>query len=92
MNLLITYDISDDKKRRKVEKLLSSYGYRANYSVFEIEIKANQLKKLEENLKNLAKDGDSIRIYYFTKDTIAKSRELNNKLSNPFESENGYVF
>lgn len=34
--LIISYDISDDKLRTKFSKFLSKYGYRLQYSVFEI--------------------------------------------------------
>ena len=32
---VVTYDISDDKRRNQVVKLLESLGTRMNYSVFE---------------------------------------------------------
>ena len=48
---LIMYDISDNKRRIKVEKLLSSYGYRVNYSVFECIISAKVLEKIVQELK-----------------------------------------
>ena len=35
MNYLITYDIEDDKRRKKISDLLEGYGVRVNYSVFE---------------------------------------------------------
>ena len=34
--LLISYDISNDKVRTKFAKYLSKYGFRLQYSVFEI--------------------------------------------------------
>ena len=35
MKYLITYDIEDDKKRKKISDELEAFGYRVNYSVFE---------------------------------------------------------
>ena len=45
MFVLITYDISDNKRRSKVEKLLLEVGYRVNLSVFECDIKKGEFKK-----------------------------------------------
>ena len=38
MRTLVSYDISDDKRRRKVCKILEGYGYRVQYSVFECDL------------------------------------------------------
>ncbi len=80
MNLLITYDISDDKKRRKVEKLLSSYGYRVNYSVFEIEITKSTYTKLLAKLKELTNKEDNIRVYILNKEVLSKSFVLHHNI------------
>ncbi|MDP3381587.1 MAG: CRISPR-associated endonuclease Cas2 [bacterium] len=38
MYLAITYDISNNKARSKIVKILTSYGFRVQKSVFEVEI------------------------------------------------------
>ena len=91
MYFLITYDIVSNKRRRKLDKLLSEYGFRVNYSVFELEIDAKTYKLLLEKLPAFIKTRDSIRIYRHTRDTIEKSHELNPKLSHPFSKEESYV-
>lgn len=35
MNILVVYDIEDDKRRNRVAKVLEGYGQRVQYSVFE---------------------------------------------------------
>ena len=35
MHILISYDISEDKRRTKIHKMLKSYGQWMQYSVFE---------------------------------------------------------
>jgi CRISPR-associated protein Cas2 len=46
--LIVSYDISDDKLRRKFAKTLSKQGgIRLQYSVFEL----NNTKRVQENLK-----------------------------------------
>mgnify|MGYP000629638689 CR=1 FL=1 len=53
MKYLITYDIEDDKKRKKISDELEAFGYRVNYSVFECELNQTKLKKLIEKLEEL---------------------------------------
>ena len=91
MYLLVTYDIVSDKKRKKVDKLLSEYGYRVNYSVFELEVKKVVYTTLCEKLLSYMGKRDSIRIYHHTKETIKKSIDLNQKLPHPFSKEEAYV-
>ena len=90
MFILITYDISSNKRRAKIEKLLSSFGFRVNYSVFEFNISKTYYKQLLKEIKMLSKKSDNIRIYIQNRDTINKSFTLNGKNS-PFEFNNGYI-
>ena len=60
----ISYDISDDKRRNSVSKLLESYGTRVQYSVFEFNLNADQLAELMQELETVIDaDQDSIRCY-----------------------------
>lgn len=45
--LIISYDIKDDKLRTKFSKYLSKFGFRLQYSVFQID----NSKRLLENIK-----------------------------------------
>jgi CRISPR-associated protein Cas2 len=38
MRVVVSYDISDDKRRRKVAQIMEGYGYRVQYSVFECDL------------------------------------------------------
>ncbi len=91
MYLLVTYDIVSDKRRRKIDKLLSEYGFRVNYSVFELQIDPPVYRTLRQKLQELMQKRDSIRFYRHTKETIRKSEELNPSLSHPFATEESYV-
>lgn len=91
MYLLITYDISSDKKRRKIDKLLSSYGVRVNYSVFEIDIRRHLLPRLKEKLTSHMDERDSVRLYILDKNAVESARELNPKRGDPFDMEESYV-
>jgi len=91
MKLLLTYDITNTKNRTKISTLLEGYGYRVNYSVFELDIKKHQFEYLLEEIKPFYEKEDSVRIYVFSTDTIAKSYDLNAKRPKPFEKQSGYL-
>ena len=64
MFIVVTYDISEDKRRTKVHSLLKSYGQWMQYSVFECEVTVVQYAKLRSRLEKLIKpETDSIRFY-----------------------------
>ena len=50
--LLISYDISNDKVRTKFSKYLSKFGFRLQYSVFEITNSETVLRNIETEIKN----------------------------------------
>ncbi len=91
MYILITYDISNNKNRNKVDKLLSSYGYRVNFSVFELEIKAHIYTQIIEKLHTFMQHHDSIRVYKLDKNSVSNAIELNPKLPTPFHKDDSYV-
>jgi len=63
MLLLVSYDITDDKRRTKVAKILEDFGERVQFSVFECELTESQRKQLQKRLKRYVTDQDSIRYY-----------------------------
>ncbi|BBE31742.1 CRISPR-associated endoribonuclease Cas2 3 [Tepiditoga spiralis] len=64
MFYVVSYDITDNKKRNKIIKYLESYGVRVQYSVFEAELNETQLNSLKRNLKkSINLNEDTIRIY-----------------------------
>ena len=50
--VLISYDISNDKKRTKFSKYLSRFGHRLQYSVFEIENSNKILENIISDINN----------------------------------------
>jgi len=50
--ILISYDISNDKKRRKFSQYLKKFGHRLQYSVFEIENSEKVLKNIYCDIQN----------------------------------------
>ncbi|MGD1852340.1 MAG: CRISPR-associated endonuclease Cas2 [Cyanophyceae cyanobacterium] len=65
MYIIISYDISDNKRRTKIHKVLSSYGQWMQFSVFECSLTATQYVKLRNRLNKLINpEEDSIRFYF----------------------------
>lgn len=61
---IITYDLSDDKRRTKLHKLLKGYGQWTQYSVFECFLTDKEWVRLRHELDDLCDDTeDSVRIY-----------------------------
>ena len=62
---LLAYDISDDKRRAKIAKLMESLGERVQGSVFEAYLDAAELEKiLKKSEKIMKMEEDSLRIYF----------------------------
>lgn len=63
VRLVITYDISEDKIRTRLFRLLERYGAWKQYSVFEMEITPVQRVKIEHSIRSLIGASDKVRIY-----------------------------
>jgi CRISPR-associated protein Cas2 len=64
MKYVISFDITGDRIRSRVVKILSEYAYRVQKSVFEGLISKETLEELEMKIaKVLDKKTDSVRIY-----------------------------
>jgi CRISPR-associated protein Cas2 len=74
MEILVTYDISTEKKAgrkrlRKVAITCQGYGLRVQNSVFECRLNEMLLEELRHKLLDIIKlDEDSLRIYYIRGD------------------------
>ncbi len=70
---IVTYDIPDDKRRRKVAKLLEGFGRRAQYSVFECDLKKEDYNRMKSRLKKLVNPRqDNIRFYLISADDVKR--------------------
>jgi CRISPR-associated protein Cas2 len=65
MFCVVSYDISEDKRRTKIHKILSSYGQWMQFSVFECDLTKVQYAKLRSRLDKLIDvETDSVRFYF----------------------------
>lgn len=62
---LVSYDVSSDKLRNKVVKVLEAYGQRVQYSVFECHLDTKQYRQMYRKLIQTVEnhEGCSIRLY-----------------------------
>lgn len=64
MLLLVGYDISDNRRRYRVVKVLKGFGQRVQKSVFECDLEERRVGELWQALRKLKLGpADSIRVY-----------------------------
>lgn len=74
---VVGYDISNDRKRSRVEKLLSGVGVRVNRSLFECMVTPARYAKMLEKLPDMIdKDSDKIVIYRICVDCYSTSTQM----------------
>lgn len=74
---VISYDITDDKRRRRVCTILEGCGRRAQYSVFECDLDSEKVDRLEARLKReINPQEDDIRFYPLNVADIKRVRLL----------------
>ena len=62
--ILVSYDISNDHRRRKVMEAMEDFGTRVQYSVFECRLLPAELNQLKKRLRRYVREAsDSIRFY-----------------------------
>lgn len=59
---LVTYDVRDPKRLRRVAKKLEAYGSRVQLSVFRCRLDQQTLEKLHWELKQLMQDNDDLLV------------------------------
>lgn len=71
--IVVSYDIEDDRKRKKISDALMDTGaLRVQKSVFECFLKKTQFEKLRRELHQLRGKEDSIRYYFLCNRCIGK--------------------
>jgi CRISPR-associated protein Cas2 len=60
---VVTYDIADDRRRRRIAALLEDQAARVQESVFEIRLTNRASETLMRRLRALAAEGDNLRLY-----------------------------
>jgi CRISPR-associated protein Cas2 len=75
--LVVSYDITSNRRRTKVMKTLEGYGTRVQYSVFECRLKTKDIDRMRRELKRLISEAeDSIRLYFISADDVKRIKRL----------------
>lgn len=65
--IIISYDISNDKKRRRFQKFIEKFGHRIQYSVYEMEnsdrILNNVVTQINNKFEKQFDESDSIFLF-----------------------------
>ncbi len=80
MLIVVSYDISDDKRRYRVFKKLKDYGKWMQYSVFECNISREANLRLQDALEEMIdKKEDNINYYYLCETCRDKIHRIGRK-------------
>jgi CRISPR-associated protein Cas2 len=81
---VIAYDTPSDRRRRKLAKLLEGYGLRVQWSVFECELRGDQLQRLRQRLERLiVAEQDSVRFWSVPDQSCAQQLHLGRTAPSP---------
>ena len=67
---LVVYDISNEKRLRRIARILQRYGRRVQESVFECDTNGTRCEALREKLKKEKREEDKIFIYHLRINTV----------------------
>lgn len=74
---VVAYDISDDRRRTKVHRILSGFGQWTQYSLFECFVTAKERLLLRDKLDRvLEPDEDSVRFYPLCEQCLRKVKTV----------------
>ncbi len=62
--IVVAYDVSDDRRRSHVVKLLERVGVRINFSVFECMLTDSQYDSLRKNILDCISTKEDTVVYY----------------------------
>lgn len=83
------YDISDDRERRKVEKILKGFGFRVQKSVFECRLEPKIKQKLIRKLNTLNIQTGFVKIYRL--ETLIGSEIIGHKSDYGPDAGNAFI-
>lgn len=80
MFVVVSYDISNDRRRTKVMKKLKNFGNHVQESVFECELEQGAYHAMRAGLEKLiASREDNVRFYFLDEDAVARIEVIGDK-------------
>ncbi|MGB9861547.1 MAG: CRISPR-associated endonuclease Cas2 [Candidatus Bipolaricaulaceae bacterium] len=75
--VVVAYDISDDRRRERVAKILEGYGERVQYSVFECRLDRMQYLRLRHKLEEVIdRESDMISFYFLCETDVQRIERI----------------
>lgn len=75
MQIVLVYDIPDDKRRTRMRKALLGFGTPVQYSVFECDLSPRQLERMEKAVRAVMKKGeDNVRYYQLCRSCVRNAQ------------------
>lgn len=87
MLTIFSYDVTKDKSRRRIARLLERAATRVQFSVFEARMTELKARALGQRLATYLDTGDSLRVYVVGADGLRRSKVYGDGA--PFEPEEG---
>jgi CRISPR-associated protein Cas2 len=60
---LVCYDIVDDKRRYKIDRLLAGFGERIQLSIYECRLTKGEVQQLTSQIAELIANDDNVQVY-----------------------------
>jgi CRISPR-associated protein Cas2 len=77
MFTVISYDVADDRRRRRVLALLKGYGRHVQESVFECDLSGTELAAARQGLRDIIEPhADDVRFYFLDRAAVKRIRVL----------------
>lgn len=83
MQIIVVYDISENKRRERLRKSLLRFGNPVQKSVFECDLTQRQIEKMERVIRAIIVVEDNIRYYKICKNCAGEVEVFGGK---PFET------
>ena len=75
MNVIICYDVSDNKLRYRLAKYLEKIAVRVQFSVFKADLNKNEILRLDNYAKKLLNDGKEGNMLIYAVDNELSGNE-----------------
>ena len=75
MNIIICYDVSDNKLRYRLVKYLEKRAVRVQFSVFKADLNKNEILRLDNYAKKLLNDGKEGNMLIYAVDNELSGNE-----------------
>lgn len=83
MFIVVSYDISNTKRRNRLHRALKNFGTRVQYSVFECVLSGKDVKRLEAAVRREIRDDDHVRYYHLCESCARQVVALGGVVSRP---------